>query len=204
MKNIKEFINEDLSIKGLDKDTLYDLKKGDQAVIVMHRYNPQLGSYVTLSDTTVTKVTSTNVYCQLYDKDAIFHKNNRYQKNPSQAIYGSSFYELYTYKEAKKMLSNNNKEWYGYKVSSIDINVREYLKESKNWSDNVKTDWHPIEGLFTWAYPDKIAQYLIDNSEDEQQAMSRLNFYMNRAGDKLKYRNKVVLNKVKDILSSKK
>ena len=37
-----------------------------------------------------------------------------------------------------------------------------------------------------------------------KQAMARLNFYMNRAGDKLKYRNKVVLNKVKDILSSKK
>lgn len=76
-------------------------------------------------------------------------------------------------------------------------NLIEYISE-KNWSDKVDTDWSPEEGLFTRKDPNYIAKYLLDHSKDERQAMSRLVFYMNRAGDNLK--NKTVLNKVKDIL----
>ena len=75
----------------------------------------------------------------------------------------------------------------------------QYIEE--NLSD-IKTNWHPKDGLFTGDDPQKIANYLLKNSKDEAQAMQRLCFYMNRAGDKLS--NKTVLNKVKQILKSKK
>ena len=77
--------------------------------------------------------------------------------------------------------------------------LHQYIEE--NLSD-VKTNWHPKDGLFTGDNPQKIANYLLKNSKDEAQAMQRLCFYMNRAGDKLS--NKTVLNKVKQILKSKK
>lgn len=68
-----------------------------------------------------------------------------------------------------------------------------------NWINNVDTDWKPKEGLFTGDDPKYIANYLMKHSKDKSQAMSRLNFYMNRAGKNLT--NKTVLNKVKNILS---
>lgn len=69
----------------------------------------------------------------------------------------------------------------------------------EQWADKVKPKWHPKEGLFTGDDPEYIANYLLKHSEDRGQAMQRLNFYMNRAGDNLT--NKTVLNKVKKILS---
>lgn len=78
-------------------------------------------------------------------------------------------------------------------------NLINYIQE-KNWTDDVDTHWHPKEGLFTGDDPQKIADYLMRHSKDEKQAMSRLIFYMNRAGDKLT--NKTVLNKVKQILKN--
>ena len=72
------------------------------------------------------------------------------------------------------------------------------INESKEWVDNVNTKWHPKEGLFTGSNPNEIANYLLKNSKDKGQAMKRLVFYMNRAGDKLQ--NKAVLNKVKKLL----
>lgn len=74
----------------------------------------------------------------------------------------------------------------------------EYINE-KNWTDNVKTKWHPEEGLFTRKDPKYIADYLLKNSKDRKQAISRLVFYMNRAGENLE--NKTVLNKAKSLLS---
>lgn len=76
--------------------------------------------------------------------------------------------------------------------------LTEYINE-KNWTDDVKTKWHPEEGLFTKKDPKYIADYLLKNSKDRKQAMSRLVFYMNRAGENLE--NKTVLNKVKFLLS---
>jgi len=64
---------------------------------------------------------------------------------------------------------------------------------------DVKPKWHPKDGLFTLKNPNEIASYLLTHSKDRAQAMQRLVFYMNRAGDNLS--NKTVLNKVKDILS---
>lgn len=81
------------------------------------------------------------------------------------------------------------------------ISLKEFL-ESKNWSDSVDTSWKPKEGLFTKKDPQKIADYLLSHSKDEAQAMQRLVFYMNRAGDNLT--NKAVLNKVKSLLKKEK
>ena len=60
---------------------------------------------------------------------------------------------------------------------------KEYLKE-KQWVKDVKTKWEPPEGLFTKS-AEEIATVLKKESKDLKQAMSRLNFYINRAGDKL-------------------
>jgi hypothetical protein len=77
----------------------------------------------------------------------------------------------------------------------------ELINEKDNWVDDVDVKWHPEEGLFTRRDPNYIASYLMKNSKDRAQAMSRLVFYMNRCGDNLT--NKTVLNKVKEILKSK-
>ena len=73
--------------------------------------------------------------------------------------------------------------------------LNEYIEEQLS---DVKTKWHPKDGLFTENDPKKIVDYLLKNSKDRGQAMKRLTFYMNRAGDKLS--NKTVLNKAKDML----
>ena len=65
---------------------------------------------------------------------------------------------------------------------------------------DVEAEWHPKEGLFTSDDPKYIADYLLKNSKDKGQAMKRLVFYMNRAGNKLE--NKNVLNKAKELLKS--
>lgn len=75
------------------------------------------------------------------------------------------------------------------------IDLKEYVEE--NLSD-IDAKWHPKEGLFTEKDPQKIADYLLKNSKDKGQAMKRLVFYMNRAGENLE--NKTVLNKVKELL----
>ena len=82
------------------------------------------------------------------------------------------------------------------KVSSID----DYILEKEQLSD-VETKWHPKEGLFLKKDPKYIADYLIKNSKDLKQAMSRLVFYMNRAGDNLE--NKTVLDKAKELIHNK-
>lgn len=52
------------------------------------------------------------------------------------------------------------------------------------WSEHVKTKWHPEPGFFEQS-AEAIAEGLKDNSDSLRQAMDRLDFYINRAGDKL-------------------
>ena len=61
--------------------------------------------------------------------------------------------------------------------------VNENINEKK-WSADVKTKFKPKEGIFTES-AEKIANYLKSNSKDLKQAMSRLNLYINRAGENL-------------------
>ena len=71
----------------------------------------------------------------------------------------------------------------------------------REWLENVETNWSPEEGLFTNNDPEYIASYLLRNSKDRTQALRRLIFYMNRAGENLI--NRRVLNKTKKILMKK-
>ena len=81
-----------------------------------------------------------------------------------------------------------------------EIKNKKYINESEDLSD-VDTNWKPKEGLFLSKSPKGIANYLLKHSKDKNQAMKRLTFYMNRAGENLS--NKTVLNKAKEILKSK-
>ena len=69
------------------------------------------------------------------------------------------------------------------------------------WLENVDTNWSPKDCIFTGDDPEYIAQYLLRNSKDRTQALRRLIFYMNRAGENLT--NKRVLNQTKKILMKK-
>ena len=77
--------------------------------------------------------------------------------------------------------------------------LNEYIYEQLS---DVKTSWHPKKGLFTGDNPKEIVDYLMKNSKNQAQAMQRLCFYMNRAGDNLT--NKTVLNKAKQLLKKEK
>ena len=71
----------------------------------------------------------------------------------------------------------------------------------REWLENVETNWSPEEGLFNKDDPKYIADYLLKHSKDATQALRRLVFYMNRAGENLT--NRRVLNKAKKILMNK-
>lgn len=77
-----------------------------------------------------------------------------------------------------------------------------FLLLEKFWSGSIKTKWNPPEGLFLQD-AETIAKTLADSSTDLKQAMSRLNFYMNRAGKNIKPSRRKILNKAKDLLRKK-
>ncbi len=54
-----------------------------------------------------------------------------------------------------------------------------------DWSEHVHTKWHPPKGFFEQS-AQAIAEGLQAASDSERQAMDRLDFYINRAGDRLK------------------
>lgn len=71
------------------------------------------------------------------------------------------------------------------------------MAESKEkWSGDVKEKWHPPEGFFKKSAQD-IAKGLKENSKNEKQAMSRLTFYINRAGKNLSEEDKRRLENAK-------
>jgi len=74
------------------------------------------------------------------------------------------------------------------------------MKHEKDlWSADVETKWHPPEGFFEQS-AEQIAKGLKDASDSLKQAMSRLDFYINRAGDNLSDERKLALEKAKKIL----
>ena len=76
-------------------------------------------------------------------------------------------------------------------------------KKDEHWSDDVTKNekWHPPAGLFKES-PEKIARTLKRNSKNRQQAMSRLNFYINRAGDNLSKADRKRLETAKEKLKA--
>lgn len=101
----------------------------------------------------------------------------------------------------KIMILNMDKQKiYESIMAKIAVEVKRAILESEDLSD-VETKWSPREGLFKEDDPEKIVRSLVRSSKDYNQAMKRLTFYMNRAGENLK--NKTVLNKAKQILHDK-
>ncbi len=84
------------------------------------------------------------------------------------------------------------------------MGFREYLKKinEEKWSADVESKWEPPEGLFTKS-AEEIASVLKANSKDLQQAISRLSFYINRAGKNLDPERKKVLNHAEELIRKK-
>ena len=89
-------------------------------------------------------------------------------------------------------------------MSNIFESIQKHIDEleeldEKYWSGKVKEKWHPKEGFFTQS-AEKIARGLKSASDSKKQAMSRLNFFINRAGSKIKAEDKERLELAKDKL----
>jgi hypothetical protein len=76
------------------------------------------------------------------------------------------------------------------------------LFEAKEWVAAVKTKKTPPEGLFAEGSSKDIATWLVAAHKDLKGAMGSLNFYINRAGDKLEPAREKVLNSVKKKLET--
>lgn len=87
--------------------------------------------------------------------------------------------------------SKHNSDYHGYHDKKVN--------EAK-WSAAVDTDWTPSEGFFKKS-AQSIASGLKRASKDLKQAMSRLNFYVNRAGKNLSAEDKSKLQHAKQLLS---
>lgn len=79
------------------------------------------------------------------------------------------------------------------------FNFETFKLNEKKWSADVEKKWSPKEGIFSESGK-KIAKYLKSESSDLKQAMSRLNFYINRAGSNLSAADKARLEKAKEKL----
>ena len=86
------------------------------------------------------------------------------------------------------------------KASAIQY-IDNLLTEKKMWSGKVDTKWKPAENFYKQSAI-KIASGLKSNSKDLKQAMSRLNFYINRAGKNIDVMDKKRLNAAKEKLHS--
>lgn len=66
---------------------------------------------------------------------------------------------------------------------------------------DVKTKWHPPEGLFTSKNFKKIAiEVYKGHKNDLKSSIASINFYMNRGGSNLSKETKEILEKAKDYL----
>ena len=100
-------------------------------------------------------------------------------------------------KDFQKALKETDKK--GTYIPFYESFKQKVNEADEEWSDDVKTKWSPPEGTFTKSAKE-VADVLKKNSDDLQQAMSRLNFYINRAGDGLDKKTKAELEKAKELL----
>ena len=92
-------------------------------------------------------------------------------------------------------------------LSSNDLDydlIKEELEmiDEAIWSGKVQAKWHPSKGLFTKS-AESIATALKRASKNLKQAMSRLNFYKNRAGKNLTATDKSRLERAASLLRTK-
>lgn len=86
---------------------MLELVKGDKAVVIGKRYNPQLGVYLTgpyVVDVVRVNKSSIKVAYNVYEQGwypTLFSSSGFAKKNP-ECVYGSISYSLYTSEEAIK------------------------------------------------------------------------------------------------------
>lgn len=89
-------------------------------------------------------------------------------------------------------------------ILDLDMALEHYYseeaKKDKKWSGDVETHWKPPKDFFKQD-ADHIAKELKKHSKSKKQAMSRLNFYINRAGNNLSDKDKKRLELAKLILT---
>lgn len=135
-------------------------------------------SFLTQKEKRILNITSNKMVDQI-EKNRQIKFSNDDRKNKE-----SSFYSMMV-----KMISGNTNEEKDKKMSKV-----QKLLEAL-WSADVDTKWKSPEGLFTKS-ADEIAKVLHSQSNDLKQAMSRLQFYMNRAGKNLSKEEMDKLNSV--------
>ena len=77
-------------------------KDTKKVLVVMERYNPQLGFYCTIREGEVKKVLKNTVTVSDGFMERKFDLEG-YEKKPSQSVYGSSTYHAYTIERAKEL-----------------------------------------------------------------------------------------------------
>lgn len=127
--------------------------------------------------------------------------NDLAKKSKDIKSFKKAFYK--TYSRGKQDMDAETDKWLEVIYNRAGgANANESVSEDDNWSDDVKTKWTPPAGLFTEP-ANKIADVLHKESDDLDQAMSRLQFYINRGGKLLDGKAKANLETAKKLLQQK-
>ena len=89
-------------------------KETKKVLVVMERYNPQLGCYCTIKECEVKRVYKNTVTVYDGSMERKFDING-YEKKPCQSIYGTSTYHAYTIEKAKELF--DGEKFDGYRIS---------------------------------------------------------------------------------------
>lgn len=90
---------------------LSDLKTGDTVALIMERYNPQLGDYVTIKKVQIERATSKSFVVDYKKFDKISGERN----DPSSVNYGSAKYYILLPQEVKNHIKDG--KWKGDRIS---------------------------------------------------------------------------------------
>jgi hypothetical protein len=80
------------------------------------------------------------------------------------------------------------------------LSFKEFCNESDKWSGDVETKKHPKEELFATGTAEELADWSVKAHKDLRAALASLNFYINRAGDKLDADRKAVIEDAKELV----
>ena len=83
-------------------------KDTKKVLVVMERYNPQLGCYCTVREGEVKKVLKNTVTVEIPNYGEKKFDLEGYEKNPGRDVYGSSTYHAYTIERAKELFDGEN------------------------------------------------------------------------------------------------
>ena len=89
-----------------DDRKLSELGKNDTVAVVMERYNPQLGNYVTIERGTIDRVNKNSFSVTAGMITRKFDKQSGKRTDPSTDVYGSSTYSILTEKELNSKIKD--------------------------------------------------------------------------------------------------